>query len=260
MRVHERIVAERRHMADLFDSLTAEQLTRRSLCDAWTMHEVAAHLVTYLRFGQLKIYACMIAYAGDFGPGNRKLARWYARRPTAELTGLLRRYAESKTTPPRSGYDPILADLVLHDLDVRIPLGIAREVPEEGLAVTFYHLAFVASPGYAVGTRLRNLRFETTDTGWTFGTGPVVRGSAEAVVMAMSGRTAGWANLTGDGAEVLRQRISQETVQPLPDRLKKLATTLLRPTDRRFRDAEPPDLSRALCRYPHASLTDSLFP
>jgi uncharacterized protein (TIGR03083 family) len=242
MLVHEMVVAERRHMADLLASLTTEQLTRQSLCDAWTMHEVAAHLATYLRFGQLKILACMLAYAGDFAPGNQRLARWYARRPTASLVELLRRNAESRTTPPRSGYDPVLADLVLHDLDVRIPLGIARDIPEDRLAVTFNLLANVLSPGFAIGTRLRGLRFEATDTGWAAGAGPVVRGPAEAVVMAMSGRHAAWAGLDGDGVELLRHRISQETVIPVPERLKAMATTVLRPPDRRSRDATAPKL------------------
>jgi uncharacterized protein (TIGR03083 family) len=242
MLVHEMVAAERRHMADLFAGLTGQQLAQQSLCEAWTMHEVAAHLATYLRFGQLKIIACMIACAGDFGPGNQRLARWYARRPTAELVGLLRRHADSRSTPPRCGYDPVLADLVLHDLDVRIPLGISREIPADRLAVTFYHLATVPSPGYAVGTRLRGLRFETTDTGWAAGTGAVVRGPAEAVVMAMSGRTAAWADLSGDGAEPLRDRIRHETVIPVPDRLAKMAATVLRPSDRRSRAAGPPAL------------------
>jgi uncharacterized protein (TIGR03083 family) len=243
MLVFEMVTAERRHMADLFASLTEEQLTRQSLCDAWTMHEVAAHLATYLRFGQLKILACMLAYAGDFGPGNQKLARWYARHPTADLVGLLRRNADSRTTPPRSGYDPVLTDLVLHDLDVRVPLGITRDISEDRLAVAFYHLATVPSPGYAVGARLRDLRFETTDTGWATGAGAVVRGPAEAVVMAMSGRTAAWDGLDGDGTEALRQRISQETVIPVPDRLKKMAATVLRPSGRRSRDAGPPEIA-----------------
>jgi uncharacterized protein (TIGR03083 family) len=240
--VHEMIAAERRHMADLFARLTTDQLARQSLCDAWTMHEVAAHLATYLRFGKLKIVGCMLAYAGDFAPGNQQFARWYARRPTADLIELLRRNAESRTTPPRSGYDPMLADLILHDLDVRIPLGIPRQIPEDRLAVTFHLLGTVPSPGFAVGTRLRDLRFETTDTRWTTGAGAVVRGPAEAVVMAMSGRTATWADLTGEGAELLRNRISQETVIPVRDRLRAMTATLLRPPDRRSRDVGPPDL------------------
>jgi len=243
MQVYQLVVAERRHMADLLASLTQEQLTRQSLCDAWTVHEVAAHLASYLRFGQLKILACMLAYAGDFSPGNRKLARWYARRPSADIIALLRHNAAARTTVPRSGYDPVLADLVLHDLDIRIPLGIAREIPPDRLAVTFHHLATAPSPGYAVGGRLRDLRFETTDTGWMAGTGALVRGPAQAVVLAMSGRTPALADLAGDGVDVLRRRISQQWVQPVPERLKKMAATVLRPSPRRSRDAAPPPLA-----------------
>lgn len=171
MRVHEMIVAERQHMADLLARLSQEQLARQSLCDAWTVHEVGAHLVTYLRFGQLKIYLCMLAYAGNFAPGNERLARVYARRSTADLAACLRRYATARTTVPRSGYDPVLADVVLHDLDVRIPLGIDRAIPEDRLAVTFHHLVSAPSPGFAVGGRLCGLRFEAVDTGWTSGRG-----------------------------------------------------------------------------------------
>jgi uncharacterized protein (TIGR03083 family) len=242
MLVYQMIVAERRHMADLFDGLTEEQLSQQSLCDAWTMHDIAAHLATYLRCGKVKIIACVIAGAGDFGPGNQKLAQWYARHSTADLVESIRRNAGSRTTTPRSGYDPVLTDLVLHDLDVRIPLGITRDIPQDRLAVAFYHLATAPSPGYPFGTRLRELRFETTDTGWTIGTGRVVRGPAQAVVMAMSGRTSAWADLAGDGVELLRHRASHETVTPVPDRLKLAATTLLRSSARRSREVGPPKL------------------
>jgi uncharacterized protein (TIGR03083 family) len=236
------IADERRHMADLFAGLDAGQLARQSLCDAWTMHEVAAHLASFLRFGQLKIYLCMIAYAGDFAPGNQRLAHWYARRPTADIIEQLRRDAAARTTVPRSGYDPVLTDLVLHDLDVRIPLGIPRDVREDRLSVAFHHLTTVPSAGFAVGTRLTRLRFEATDTGWTAGDGAPVRGPAQSVVMAMSGRAQGFADLDGDGVEILRDRVAGETAIPVGRRLRKMARTLARPSDRRSREAEAPRL------------------
>jgi uncharacterized protein (TIGR03083 family) len=242
MRVHDMIVAERQHMADLFAGLSEAQLARQSLCDAWTVHEVAAHLVTYLRFGQLKIYLCMVAGAGNFAPGNERLARLYARRSDADLVGSLRRYATAKTTVPRSGYDPVLADLVLHDLDVRIPLAIGRVIPEDRLAVVFNHLATVPSPGFAVGERLSELRFEAVDTGWSSGRGAPVRGSAEAVVMAMAGRSAAFRQLHGDGVAVLSERVTRAPAIPAPQRLKKMTMTVLRPSPRRGRQVGPPTL------------------
>jgi uncharacterized protein (TIGR03083 family) len=236
------IVDERQHMADLFAGLDEEQLTRQSLCDAWTMHEVAAHLASFLRFGQLKIYLCMIAYAGDFAPGNQRLATWYARRRPEDLIAQLRRDAAAKTTIPRSGYDPVLTDLVLHDLDVRIPLGIPRDLREDRLSVAFHHLSTVPSAGFAVDKRLQRLRFEATDTGWSSGDGAPVRGPAQSVVMAMSGRAEGFADLDGDGVEILRERLGGETPIPVARRLRKLVRTLVRPSDRRSREAEAPEL------------------
>jgi hypothetical protein len=166
MRVHEMIVAERQHMADLLASLSQEQLARQSLCDAWTVH-----------------------------------------------------------------------------LDVRIPLGIDRAIPEDRLAVTFHHLASAPSPGFAVGGRLSGLRFEAVDTGWTSGRGAPVRGDAEAIVLAMAGRTIAWPRLDGDGAAVLSERVNQAPGIPVAQRLAKLATTVLRPSPRRARHLGPPPLT-----------------
>ncbi len=203
---------------------------------------MAGHLATYLRFGQLKIYTCMTLGAGNFAPGNQWLAQRFARRSTPELVAMLRRHAASTTTIPRSGYDPVLTDLVLHDLDVRLPLGIARTFPEDRLAVVFHHLTTVPAAGYAIGDRLAALRFEAADTGWSSGRGAPVRGPAEALVMAMSGRPSALEHLTGDGVAVLAARISQTTTIPMPQRLRKIFLTLLKPSDRRARDEQEPVL------------------
>src|SRR5947208_3217407 len=56
MRVHDMIVDERRRAAELLAGLSAAQLSAPSLCEGWTVHEVAAHLTTFLRLGQAKLY------------------------------------------------------------------------------------------------------------------------------------------------------------------------------------------------------------
>ncbi|MCE6994695.1 hypothetical protein LZG04_07720 [Saccharothrix sp. S26] len=65
----------------------------------------------------------------------------------------------------------MLTDVLLRDYDIRVPLGIARDVPEDRLWVAFQHLAAKPSSGYRVGSRLAGLRLEVVDTGWTSGTG-----------------------------------------------------------------------------------------
>ncbi|WP_158841097.1 maleylpyruvate isomerase family mycothiol-dependent enzyme [Saccharothrix deserti] len=239
MKVHDMIVDERLRMADLLDGLDARQLATPSLPEGWTVHDVGAHLITYLRFGRLKLYWGIGAMAADFDRLNRELTARAARMSTSDITDRMRRWAKSKVSIPRSGYDPVLADILLHDYDVRVPLVIERAMPEDRLWVAFQHLAAKPSPGYAMGGRLANLRLEAVDTGWSHGTGPVVRGSAEPLVLAMSGRAAGFAELAGDGLSVLRQRVAAPPPRGPAQRLKTVINVLVDPPppERRSRSA-----------------------
>lgn len=218
------LVDERRRVADMLANLSPAEFRRPSLCDGWTVHEVAAHLISFLRFGQAKLYLGIVLTAADFDRLNVRLTRWEARRSSQEIVERLRRGAASRVTIPRSGYDPVLADIVLHDLDVRIPLGIPRSTPEDRLWVTFNHLTGNPSPGFAMGSRLAGLRLTATDTGWDHGTGAPVRGRAEALVLAIAGRAVAFDELTGDGVPVLRRRLTAPPPKPGP--LRRLAVPL----------------------------------
>jgi hypothetical protein len=54
--------------------------------------------------------------------------------------------------------------------------------------------------------RLKGLRLEATDLGWSAGSGAEVRGEAQQVVRAVFGRTSAATGLSGDGAAVLAAR------------------------------------------------------
>jgi uncharacterized protein (TIGR03083 family) len=242
MRVHERIVAQRLALADLLAGLTPAQLARPSLCTEWTVHELAAHLTTYLHLAQPKIYLGIALTAGDLDRWNLRLTRMAARRDITDLVDRLRRGAASRGTIPLSGYDPILADVVLHDLDIRRPLSLRHDLPEASLRVTFDHLAQRPVPGYSMGSRLKGLRVETSDTGWRHGSGPTVRGRAEDVVLAMAGRSAVLGELTGDGVPLLARRIRSTPKPPATERMLRVARVVVRPAPatRRSRRALAP--------------------
>jgi uncharacterized protein (TIGR03083 family) len=208
MRVLEMIVDERRRAADLLDGLAPDQLRQPSLCAGWTVHDIAAHLLSYLRFGRTKLYLGLLLTAADLDRINLRLTRWEARRPSPEIVDLLRRRAGCPITMPRYGHDSVLTDIMLHDLDMRLPLGIPRASPEERLRVAFDHLTGEPALGFAMGSRLRGLRLVATDTGWAAGTGAPVRGPVEAVLLAASGRTVAFEALDGDGVPLLRHRVT----------------------------------------------------
>ena len=229
-------------MAGLLDGLDDDQLCRPSLCAGWTVHDVAAHLITYLRFGQAKIYLAVLATGADFDRWNIVLTRRAARAPTAEIIAALRSGAGSRTTIPRSGYDPVLTDLVLHDLDVRVPLGIGREPDEPRLRVAFRHLVDSPSPGYAMGSRLHGLRLVAPDTGWDHGTGALLRGPAEMLLLAMGGRSGALSALDGDGVPLLRRRLGDRPTRGVLERCAAPLRVLLHPPprERRSRAAVAP--------------------
>ena len=55
--------------------------------------------------------------------------------------------------------------------------------------------------------RLEGLSFEATDPGWRHGEGPTVAGTAEALLMAVTGRPV-WDELCGDGVDTLESRFA----------------------------------------------------
>jgi len=61
---------------------------------------------------------------------------------------------------------------------------------------------------WGADARAAGLSLHATDTGWRHGSGPEVRGTSDALLMALGGRRAAAEHLTGDGAAVLERRVS----------------------------------------------------
>jgi mycothiol maleylpyruvate isomerase-like protein len=95
-----------------------------------------------------------------------------------------------------------LLEIVVHQQDIRRPLGAGREIPAGVLH------AVLPAAAMAYSARTRGLCLQAFDLPWIrYGDGPAVTGPAEALLMAICGRPAGLAELTGAGAAVLASRI-----------------------------------------------------
>ncbi len=171
------------------------------------MHDVVAHLVAPLEVSLPRFALAVLVAGGNFDRANDRVTRRLARRPFAELVDVLHRGADARFTPPGSGPEAPLVDVLVHGLDVRRPLGLRREVPHHRArtALTF----LVGAPaGFVPKGALDGLRFVADDLDWSHGTGPTVSGDADALLLACTGRTAALEFLRGDGAPVLRERIA----------------------------------------------------
>jgi uncharacterized protein (TIGR03083 family) len=194
------IAAERRALADQFATLSDEQWTTPSLCGAWTVREVLAHLVVP-HVESFPSFLVTLARCGfSFERANVAMAARQARRPVADLIADLRRHAEGRFTPPGLGVVAPLTDVLVHGQDVRVPLGLPDTAPVEAWVTA---LEFAATPKARLGFVARPLpavRWTATDAGTAVGDGPVVQAPAAALVLAMLGRDARAAELSGPGA------------------------------------------------------------
>lgn len=103
-----------------------------------------------------------------------------------------------------------LGEAIVHAQDIRRPLGIERAPDLE--AVT-YVAEFFARQDFTVASKsaIAGLRLEATDGPFAVGDGPLVSGSTVALTMAMAGRVAFRADLSGPGVSTLVDRTTLST-------------------------------------------------
>ncbi|TMD08817.1 MAG: maleylpyruvate isomerase family mycothiol-dependent enzyme [Chloroflexi bacterium] len=161
---------ERRALAADLEGLTDAQWATPSLCAGWTVRDVLGH---------------MTATAKMTPP--RFVARFAA------------------TTHPPGPIEAMVGEVMLHPEDIRRPLGIAHAYPPEGLmrAADFYK-----GSNLLLGTknRIAGLTLTATDVQWSTGSGPEISGPMLDLLLAMTGRKAGLAGLSGPGLATLQSR------------------------------------------------------
>jgi uncharacterized protein (TIGR03083 family) len=202
------IADERRRIADLIDSLSPEQLEVPSLCGDWTVKQVAGHLVAAVDTAHPPLLSMIVRSGFRLHRANARLAILTAARAAGELAAALRDNADNPFRPPIVGYPGQLTDLQVHGQDMRRPLGLPHGLRLDRLRESLNFLVGGRAIGFARKRRLAALRFEVTDLDWAWGSGPTLAGPAEAVMLAMTGRTVAFSELDGPGVPVLRNRLA----------------------------------------------------
>lgn len=194
--------------ADMFAGLDEAQWATPSLCAGWTVREVCAHLVPPAGgFRLLSLVRDVVRFRGDLARMVDVTTRQRAVAPTEELVADLRDRAGEQLTVPVVGVHGPMVDTAIHLRDAARPLGLdVSPPPEDWRPVLDFLLTGPAERGFVGVGRTAGLRLEATDTDWSHGAGETVRGAAEAVALAVAGRTVAYDDLDGPGVEVLRGR------------------------------------------------------
>jgi uncharacterized protein (TIGR03083 family) len=203
-----RTAANRRSAADFFEGLSQGQLDTRSLCPAWTVREVLAHLTMPLSIGLGHLLARILRARGSVDRASEAIAAELAARPVGDLTALLRQESDRRVPAPGVGPMGQMADGCIHLRDCARPLGLTYDVSLDDWRMVLDWLpSRQASRGVVPRGRLDGLALAATDQDWTWGTGTEVRGPSEAVAMAVSGRVVALEDLSGPGVQALRSRL-----------------------------------------------------
>jgi uncharacterized protein (TIGR03083 family) len=183
---------------ELARGLTDEEWNRPSLCEDWTVGDVVLHVAYHTRKSVLD----------SFRSGSKVVVRMVADEHAETRHGLLAWLA--RPVPEAARNKDNLAELVIHSQDIRRALGIHHVYPSAVMrlsldkCVTAYGTIFIVGRIHRVA---KGLHLTATDLDWSYGSGPEVTGTAEAILMAIAARPAALDDLSGAGVATLARRL-----------------------------------------------------
>ncbi|NUR02255.1 MAG: maleylpyruvate isomerase family mycothiol-dependent enzyme [Streptomyces sp.] len=181
------IAAERRELAAVFDDLPADKWDEYSLCSGWRVREVVAHMSLGFRYSIPQVAKELVKARGSLNRMTDRCARKDAAEfSTGRLVAFLRDNANHPWKPPVGGFVAALGHDVVHGLDVTVPTGVGRAVPEDRLRILLDAVDPKAFKFF--GAQLDGVQLRADDLDWTFGSGTPVIGAAQDLLLLTFGR------------------------------------------------------------------------
>ncbi|PXX60936.1 uncharacterized protein (TIGR03083 family) [Nocardia tenerifensis] len=197
------VAAERAIMAELLADRTEAEWDRQSLCADWRVRDVVAHVVVCTRANLGWILVNLVRARGSVHRALRDTAIRHADRTgTRQLHAELRASVPSRFFPMGTVPTDRLLDMLVHVQDIAIPLGAVREMPSLPARASLERV-WATADRFGIAERLSGYRLVATDIEWSAGDGLLVEGTAGALLMLATGRTAAASQLSGPGAATL---------------------------------------------------------
>jgi uncharacterized protein (TIGR03083 family) len=198
------IDAQRLALSEATDHLAESEWERPSLCARWTVRDVAAHL-TLQQLSAADVVRPLVRHPGGMKRSIERAARKRATLPTEQLVGGIRAMVGSRRHNVGVTPHETLIDMLGHGQDITVAPGRPLPVPPAAAAEAATRVWNTTWP-FRARTRFRDFRPVATDASWEVGSGPRPAGPMTAILLVLTGRAAGAARLSGDGADEFRRR------------------------------------------------------
>lgn len=195
---------QRGRLVDLLEDLSDEEWHHPSLCEGWSVRQVAAHVALQnTPWSAVPRAVLEIIKAGGMHGASLAMACRHAQLPTERIVAEIRERIGVWQPLPMVSYRGSAIDHLVHLQDIAIPLGRQEAMPVDVTAVAADEV-WRSPRMFHARRRFAGYRFVATDVEWSAGQGREVTGPIGAILLVLTGRRAGLDRLTGPGADALR--------------------------------------------------------
>jgi uncharacterized protein (TIGR03083 family) len=199
---------QRQALVRLLESLSADDWNQPSLCDGWTVRQVAAHLalqnITWSAMP--RVAADAVRHRGMNGAIHAMACR-HAVLPLAVIIAEIWDRIGVHRPLPTVTFRETAIDYLVHGMDIAIPLGRVMTMSPD-LAVLAADRVWSTPRMFHARKKLAGYRLIADDASWSAGEGQEIGGPISALLLLLTGRPAALPLLTGPGTAGLRQALA----------------------------------------------------
>ena len=174
-------------LADAVGDLAPDRVDTPSLCTGWTVRNVLAHMTMAARYTPEAFTAQLREVGFDFARLSNRIAEQDGLLPFDTLVKDLRSDAMAHWAPPEGGFAGALTHVVIHGLDITVPLSLGQTCSDEAMRLVLNGLT-AGGVHRHFGTEVDGLHLHATDLDWSYGSGRPVDAPAQDIALMLCGR------------------------------------------------------------------------
>lgn len=174
-------------LGDALAGLPDDAWSRQSSCEGWQVRHVVAHLTMAARYPAEEFRAELAADGFDFQRTSDRLALRDGELPPSRLLADVRSDTMARFEQPGGGLLGSLSHVVIHGLDVSLPLDLGRTCSDDAARVVLDALVALGDRSL-FGVDLADRALATSDLDWSVGAVPRTPAPAGLVIARLAGR------------------------------------------------------------------------